>query len=404
MQGHLVPMLRPVATAALLAAPLLVQAQCGGDASVHQALLESVRHGIVKLETLGGPDELCRSESTGFIVAIDKDALLIATARHAMPEHEQCKKAGVKLYARFPQSPGKLVELTLKTDSRIDLALYQASAADVAVPGAKRLACPLPLGNHLRPIDQIVFFGYFPGDIKQALPYSGRIDDDPIAGGHKQRICGPIDKGTSGGPAFGSKGQVVGVVTERMLKDAAGNAVVGKGWIVPAEDAKSTFAGLLPAATPGAAYCSQGAGFDLTKAATPELIKSLPQTIEVPYHLSKLREDHDPLQAADAAKWAAAQLAGNKGAQVRYPRTYYEKFAAVDGYGFDAVSGIELLSRNLPSEPAPSVKCESKEDCIQFSDNRRTMIINYRLWSGPKGIDETRGWIDMVIKTRQSKQ
>ena len=97
-------------------------------------------------------------------------------------------------------------------------------------------------------------------------------------------------------------------------------------------------------------------------------------------------------------------MAGNKGAQVRYPRTYYEKFAAVDGYRFDAVSGIELLSRNLPSEPVPSVKCESKEDCIQFSDNRRTMIVNYRLWSGPKGIDETRGWIDMVIKSRQSKQ
>lgn len=387
----------------LLVATSLSHAQCGGDASVHQVLLEKVKHGIVKLETVGGPDEFCRSEGTGFILSVDQEGVLIATASHIWPDDPRCK-AGVQLFARFPQSPTILVELKLVDKSAIDLALYRATSKDIKeAVGLSPLACQLLLGTHLSPIDQIVFFGYFPGDTKQALPYSGRIEDEPIKGAYKQRICGAIDKGTSGGPAFGSRGNVIGIIKERLERDIYGNPVVSKGWIIPADDARTAFSSHLGTTGASSKYCTDGGGYDFSKPAVAEAIMKLPKSIEVPYHLSEIRSDHDPLTLDDIRKWMASRIAGEPLEPIRYPKTYSQNFAAIDGYLFEGVSGVDVISRNRPSEAIPSIECKTKEDCIKFSPDRRSMNVVFRLWSGPKNIDETRGWIDMVIKTRQVK-
>lgn len=383
----------------LLVATTLSHAQCGGDPSVHQVLLEAVRHGIVKLETLGGPDELCRSEGTGFILSVDHERVLIATANHILPDNPKCK-AEVQLLARFPQSPTNLVELKLVNKSAIDLALYSAAIADLKeAVGFSPLVCSLQIGKNLSPIDQIVFFGYFPGDTKQALPYSGRIDDSPIKGAYKQRICGAIDKGTSGGPVFGSHGRVIGIIKERLERDVYGNPVVSKGWIIPADEASTAFSSHLKANDTSSKYCTDGGDYDFSKPAAAEAVMRLPDIIEVPYHLSALRSDHEPLKLDDAIKWLAKPLE-----PIRYPKTYSQNFAAINGYSFESVPGVDVISRNRPSEAIPSTDCKTEEDCIRFSPDRDTMSVVFRLWSGPKTIDETRGWIDMVIKTRQVKR
>ncbi len=56
-----------------------------------------------------------------------------------------------------------------------------------------------------------------------------------------------------------------------------------------------------------------------------------------------------------------------------------------------AIKGTSVASHNFNSEPLPTTACTDDADCLRISPDGKSLIANFRLWSGPKNLDETRG-------------
>ena len=256
--------------------------------------------------------------------------------------------------------------------------------------GSTYSACRLPLGKTGAPVEQILLLGYFPGDLTP-VPGAGFIETSPDLGGTRQRICGAINHGLSGGPAADKNGDVLGLMRERINKDIFNNEVVEKGFMLPVDDITKQMATLslkIEGNICGNAETSTVAG------ATP--------TITIPYQLSETLSEHKSANGGDIAKWTTEKLLGRNPRPIRYPKSYQRMFPAIPGYKIISIKGTSVASHNFDSEPLPTHACVTQEDCIRISPDGKSIAVDFRLWSGPKDLDETRGWLDMTIFTEQT--
>lgn len=373
------------------------RADCGAEIPGKSVLERKLRNALVKIETEGGPDKNCRSEGSGFVVAADQNLLTIASAAHVVPSHPDC--AGkMHVFGRFPENVEPQIELNVLFRTPYDFVLMQADLKAISDQlGLNPAVCRIALGAGGKPADQLIFIGYFPGD---TLPnaYSGFIETEIDASGTRQRICGGVNKGVSGGPVVGQEGSVIGLMRERLTQDVNGNEVVGKGIVLPVTKFQAEIESRFnPNRAPlclDADVADFGAGTNVQEAI-------LPSSITVPHHVSDLRDDYQTAPASDLARFALETVLNQEPDPLRYPRSYEKHFDAEPGFIFKAVSDIRLLSHNRPQEPLPTTDCSHPDDCIKFSADKRSMIVRYRLFSGPAGIDQTRGWIDLIINTQQ---
>ncbi len=347
---------------------------------------------MVKIETSGGPDKPCKSEGSGFIISTTTEKIVIATAKHVIPSASVCV-GKMDVIGRFVSDPSVEIPLTIEALGTSDLAfLSVANGATKTGLGTAHLACRLMLGTTAVPLEQLLMLGYFPGD-RKPLPKAGYIENEPDEAGTRQPICGTINKGMSGGPVVDRRGLVLGLMRDRMDEDDYDNPVFEKGNILPVRRISDELSKILP--PPVGELCYEGS--------LPAEIASETSQITIPYQLSEIRDDHDSAPLQDIVKWAIDALFGRNPPPLRYANSYRREFNAIAGYKITSIKETLVVSHNFPSEPLPTADCTSPEDCIRISQDGRRLIVDFRLWSGPSLLDQTRGWLDMTIVTEQEK-
>jgi hypothetical protein len=351
---------------------------------------------MVKIETKGGPDTPCRSEGSGFIVGQKNDRIFIATAAHVIPTAKECEPH-MEIVGRSTLNPN--IEAPLKMEARgaHDIALLSVSTSsffqNAEMP---KSVCRPAFGQVATPVTNLIFIGYFAGDI-EPFPYDGRVENDPKPRPERQRIQGSANKGVSGGPVVDGYGRIIGVMRERLEKDAYGNEIVGKAYMTPISILRAELS-TIDIEEVERSPCNH----TLASWAQAPNGAGLPDKINVPIQLAELNDSHVTAPASDVLEWLAQKALGKNPPGLRYPRSYHRLFAAQPGYKFSSILSTRRLSQSRPTDPPPSAKCETDMECIKISPDGTQLIVDFRLWSGPK-VDQTRGWIDMIILTEQVK-
>ena len=368
-------------------------------------LLDTYRPVMVKIETSGGPDEFCRSEGSGFIVGSKDDRTFIVSAGHVIPNHADCTDL-MEVIARPSFDTSLEVALTLEQSTANDLALLSASTADLigARPDAQ-LANPRPpfcaasFGTGAKPVDPLVFIGYFPGEA-DPLPYRGNIET--LSADGRQRIQGLVNKGISGGPVLNLQGQIIGLVRERVEVDNYGNQVWGKAFITPISVVKADLGtdNLRPAGNSCLARTGPAAGW-IAYAANP--VKVQKYSFRSTHQVSQTLTSQNQGSGSDLAAYLLDQAMGRNPPPLRYPKQFEQRFAASPGFSFTRIVKSEVLSHNRPSEPIPTTACATPDDCITISPDRKEIVVRFRLYSGPI-IDQTRGWLEMIVVADQCRE
>lgn len=358
---------------------------------------------LVKIETSGGPDLLCRSEGTGFVVGRSGPSFLILTAAHVIPDAPECA-GSLEIIGRWAMRPDVELPLTVLSRSGQDVAILRGElGAAGPMPGYLGGLCDPHFGRPGAPIDSVVFIGYFPGDLTP-LPYDGHIETNPSPDDVRQRIQGSVNRGLSGGPVINHSGLVVGMMRERIDTDIYGESVVGKAYITPVtvlqrELASVSVESVSPvqcSARLGSRYYDWNPGhfFFAWDRDFPPIV--------VPLQVSEINADHQPAPTSDILDWSRRRLLGQNPSPLRYPKTYERRFSPQPGYRFDRVLETRVLSHNRPAELLPTSACLTRDDCIYVAADGSELVIRFRLWSGPI-IDQTRGWLDMIILTEQTR-
>lgn len=366
------------------------------------------RDAVVKIETSGGPDRYCVSAGSGFLVGTKGNLLAIVSAAHVIPTHPECK-GKLTITARFPQKPTATFELQERERTPQDIVLLSADLKKVEPLLGKPLElCQTILGNAGSPVEPLVFLGYYDRDI-DPTPYAGHIETK-YDGSSRQRICGTANNTISGAPVFDGDGKIIGMMRERIERDSFDNPVVGKAWIVPVNTVQDLLNrwGLVPikkrCGIETASFQPTKVFGDLISALLgPMMLEKRISQITVPYQISDIRNDFEPAPPGAIARWRAARERDPNTPPLRFARTYEKRFVAEPGFRIDAVREVRVVSRSLPPDPLPSAQCDSLDDCIRVSEDRRSLIVNYRLWSGARDIDNSRGWIDLIVNTLQSR-
>jgi hypothetical protein len=368
----------------------LALADCGGYWPGAISIMSKLNRGLVKIETSGGPDKPCKNEGSGFIISSSPSKIVIATAKHVISSESVCV-GPMEIFGRLVARPDVELPLTIERRGESDIILLSISTETVkAAFGATSPACRFSLGTVGTPPEQLLLLGYFPGD-RTPVPGAGQVETQPDEGGTRQRICGAINHGLSGGPVVDQRGEVLGLMRERLEKDSYGNEVVEKGFILPVNSIDSE---IRKVSSPQGELC-------FSPSITTASVTSAQERVTIPYQLSELRDDHIAAPADDLAKWTANAIIGNKPAPLRYPKQYQRVYPAIAGYRITSIRETRTASHNFPDEPLPTTACASEQDCIRIAPDGRSVIVNFRLWSGPS-VDQTRGWLDMSIITEQA--
>ena len=301
---------------------------------------------LLKISWKTPAGEFKQDFGSGFVVSNDGNVL---TASHlipkSIPDNELLIEGGL---GEHPS--GLEIRLSLvKRSSACDCALLKISGKNNDFHGllVPKTAAPSIgerfwiLGHPLGSKDLDLLDGLLRG-----------VDSDT----HLWKTNALVNPGNSGGPVCDDQGNVVGMVVQGVhsLLGQPDTRISGLNFAIPA----AFFYDLAPQSLKP----------------TQNKVPQMPSEIFYSYQLSEENNEH-PVQFGD------------------FRKHFTKEFKALDGYRFDSVLSTEERSLNPPGDhyPVPS-----------FSADKSVMVLDFNLTSGPV-YDQRRGWIEMVINTRQKQ-
>lgn len=286
------------------------------------------------------PDGTLQSESgTGFVVSGDG---LVVTASHVIPD----TAPGDHLIIGGSLGPDTTTAPTLQLKLVTRSGKVDAATMRFVHPPANLRAVGLRSAPP-KPGEPLFVLGYPLG-----LPQTHILDGTVSSLDHDDITTNAlVNKGNSGGPVLDKHGCVIGVIYSG-IESNEGGAVSGIKFAVPL----SSIRDLLPA-TPTQTHASI----------------SPADVIHVSDKLSRMQETH--------------ALGGDTVTH------YDDAIPARPGFVIEEIESIEKNSLNPPALPYP---------VPQISADGSKLLLSYSLLSGPIW-DQRRGWIDMIIHSRQRK-
>ena len=347
---------------------------------------------LIKIQTDGIPQDRCQAEGTGFVVGQKDGRSYIVTASHVLVSlNPSCKET--QIVGRPSWEPDTEIPLRVELNKPTDVALLSTSWEGLEDRSGLTRLCSTPLGQDQVPIARLIYLGYFSDDLT-ALPGWGRIETNVNAAEFRQRIGALVDHGLSGGPIFDQSGNLIGIMRERLEKDAAGNQVSGRAFITPV--------GVVQHELKGAALKAGGSRecIPAYESEQSSILGRLGSTFNKPAPIISTYQISRVATQKRLASLFAFALPHREGLS-RRPVQFEERFSAAAGYKFERVLQIKILGHNLPTDPVPTVECADPDSCIKVSEDGKSLIARYKLWTGINGDNRDAGSLDMLIVAEQ---